>query len=626
MKRMKTRLALVLFSLIFVSCVKKDVSSKDTDVQLIKKYLLIADSHEYNDVDSAIYYCKKALEISVQAKNIKEEIRSLNNLGFSLRNRGDLKEAYNVYSKALVLAENTKDTSFIARTYNSLGSYYVNLGDYDAALEYYLPAYEIRLKFKDTLGRATVAGNLGIVYSAINEYKLSEKYMLISLEINSSINDTIYMATDYRSLGGLYFKTNRVDEAFDAHTKSLDFYQRMGDKEGQFLEYASLGYMYQQQKEYTKAKSYFDRSMKLCQEMNFPSRRVQVHINFMEFYNEMEEYKLSLKHADSAMTLNTQYFNSKLERERIYASKIVSYKGLHEYEFAVNFLDKKDQLKDSLNTEKKINSLASSQVKLDVIEKETEIIKLENEQLLASEVKSRLFLALIGISAIGGFIVFRMRYVSLSRKRKHAEEKETLQRSFSQDIIRSIENERKRISRELHDSVGQSLLLIKNKVILGNTPKDTNIIDNTIQEVRDMALALHPYQFEQKGLVKSLENLMDEFQDTSKTLYTHDIDLETYDIESTKEIFIYRMIQEALNNVEKHAKAEVCALRITDNSKSVCFQIKDNGVGFDLSTGNNKMESLGMKTLKERATLIKAELVIESIVGEGTTIQITILK
>ncbi|GAA4277176.1 tetratricopeptide repeat-containing sensor histidine kinase [Aquimarina mytili] len=616
-----TAILIVLCSTLLVCCKKKVISENGEAKKKYQEYIKIGKEYQYKKIDSALYFYKKALIVSKEVEDPIGIIESKNKIGWVLDFMGEPEEAYTMYKDALTLSDNIEDTIQIAKSYNSLGNYFTNLGDAQTALEYYTQSYELRLKLKDTFGQAVVAGNIGLNHYFHDEYDIAEKYMLEALDIYRELRDTTNMATCYLNLGNIYVKLKRMDDVFNAHYKALEFYKKMDDQDGVFLALSNLGSEYEIEKDYAKAIEYSNQAMKVCREINVTDRTLWAHLRFADLYNALGEYKLSLIHADSALAVNTQ-LNNKLNQQKLYDSKAISYESLGEYDKALEFLKKNMTMQDSLHTEDKTNKLVAAEVKLGVIKKEAAIMQLENQQLLSDRQINRLLLGLISLVGIITLVLFRMRYVSLSRKRKHAEEKEQLQRSFAQDVIQSIENERKRISRELHDSVGQSLLLIKNKIKLDDVSTDSSIIDHTIEEVRGMALALHPYQFEQQGLVKSLENLLDEFQNNSKTLYTHDIDEDLHDIDTTEGIFIYRMIQEALHNVEKHAKAEICTLRVTNQGNGVVFQIKDNGVGFNLSTGKNKLDSLGMKTLKERATLINAQLTLESIVGEGTTIKI----
>ena len=128
------------------------------------------------------------------------------------------------------------------------------------------------------------------------------------------------------------------------------------------------------------------------------------------------------------------------------------------------------------------------------------------------------------------------------------------------------------------------------------------------------------------GLLASIKNTVENFQKNSDIFYSEVIEIEKLEISKDKEIFVFRMLQECLNNVEKHSKAKACNIMVENLNDSVLFQIKDNGIGFDVSENSQIIDSLGLKTLKERAQIIGAQLSIDSVKGKGTTIQIKVPK
>jgi len=226
---------------------------------------------------------------------------------------------------------------------------------------------------------------------------------------------------------------------------------------------------------------------------------------------------------------------------------------------------------------------------------------------------------------IGIVAVFTIIY--LWRSKTFIKKKEALQKQFSQNLIKNIEQERKRISRELHDGIGQNLLLIKNKFQTISTQKeDLSLIDDTINEVRSISHSLHPFRFEKLGLIASLKHTVETLQKNSKIFYSEDIETPKTPIAKDKQIFIYRMVQECLNNVEKHSQAKACRVSLSENNTHFIFEVKDNGIGFNLSDNSERLNSLGLKTLRERAKLINAKLIIDSQKNKGTTIQIKIPK
>lgn len=209
---------------------------------------------------------------------------------------------------------------------------------------------------------------------------------------------------------------------------------------------------------------------------------------------------------------------------------------------------------------------------------------------------------------------------------KQLKKRHQLKEQFATQLINTQENERSRIAKELHDSIGQKLLLLKNTLLLKNENTDNSIplVEDTIHEVREMSHNLHPFQFEALGLTASLHNLIDAFQKTSPIFFSADIDQIENLILKEKEIFIFRMLQECISNVIKHSKATACNLNVSKNEKNIQFQLKDNGIGFESELYKNSISNLGLKTLKERAQFINAQLNITSKPQKGTTITITI--
>jgi signal transduction histidine kinase len=216
----------------------------------------------------------------------------------------------------------------------------------------------------------------------------------------------------------------------------------------------------------------------------------------------------------------------------------------------------------------------------------------------------------------------------LIRSRNFARNKQKLQVSFTKDILKTQENERARIAGELHDSIGQKLLILKNALVGNNNKadKEIDLVGETIKEVREMSHSLHPFQFEKLGLVQSLKNMVETFQKNSNIFYSEDIEILENSIAKEKAIYIFRMLQEAITNVEKHAEATACNLSALEEKKQVIFILKDNGKGFVMNKNPTESKGLGMKTLEERARFIQAELNIDSILTKGTTMTLRIPK
>ena len=209
-------------------------------------------------------------------------------------------------------------------------------------------------------------------------------------------------------------------------------------------------------------------------------------------------------------------------------------------------------------------------------------------------------------------------------------------RELPQRIIQAQESERERISREVHDDLGQSLATLK-IIIQSNFLKPTDnqeefhkvyqkVIDsiNTIiDKTRKLASGLRPSMLEVLGLSTAIESMVNEFREKKdlKIKY-HTEPLENLEF-SGEVINLYRIIQEALTNIVKHAEAEqvIISLKIKENNLMVMIQ--DNGQGFSQAGASDKRKrprGLGLSTMEERVRLLKGELQMQSAKGRGTTL------
>lgn len=215
------------------------------------------------------------------------------------------------------------------------------------------------------------------------------------------------------------------------------------------------------------------------------------------------------------------------------------------------------------------------------------------------------------------------------------EREKTQQQEFSNQLIASQENERKRIAAELHDGVNQSLVLIKNKLYMLLNPKlDKSVIEDrirtltedvgqTMDEVRGVSYGLRPFQLDQLGLSKSLEAMAGDTSQATGIVFT--IEIEHIDglFPKDQEINIYRIVQECINNIIKHSGASKAVLKITRYKRTVQILISDNGEGFDVRKMNSRSKNgFGMMGIRERIRFLNGSLYIASNPGKGSTFTI----
>lgn len=215
-------------------------------------------------------------------------------------------------------------------------------------------------------------------------------------------------------------------------------------------------------------------------------------------------------------------------------------------------------------------------------------------------------------------LLFVFGFVWVIRSRNFARKKQKLQESFTKDILNTQEEERGRVAKELHDGVGQQLMLLTRRSKNYNDPKLENLAKETLDNVRTISQGLHPIVLERLGFTVAVEDLVNAIDENSNIFFTTDIENVDADLSKDQALHLYRIIQETLNNTLKHAEANTVFLTIKKETNSIKINIKDDGKGFEYSKKIASSKSLGMKSLLERTKIINAKLNIDSQLNNGT--------
>jgi signal transduction histidine kinase/ligand-binding sensor domain-containing protein len=241
---------------------------------------------------------------------------------------------------------------------------------------------------------------------------------------------------------------------------------------------------------------------------------------------------------------------------------------------------------------------------------------------------------LLALLAVAGSIglAFKRRLDQAHRARRAQEE-------FSRRLIESQEQERKRIAAELHDSLGQNLLVIKNYALMGlsaangenPTREHLNEISDSatlaIEEVRQIAHNLRPYQLERLGLTNTLQIMLRQIANASDIGFTVEVDALDGLLSQEEEISLYRIVQEGVNNILKHSGASEASVRIKLAGDEIQMTIADDGRGFRLEAAGQaelQKRGLGLTGSAERVRMLGGSQMIQTAPGQGTTIHITI--
>lgn len=204
------------------------------------------------------------------------------------------------------------------------------------------------------------------------------------------------------------------------------------------------------------------------------------------------------------------------------------------------------------------------------------------------------------------------------------------QEQFSKQLIFSQEQNRRLIASELHDSLGQNLVLVNNRILQiissnGSHPQSENLkeisgmVTDTIEEVRRISYSLYPHQIEKLGLTAALKSLLNKIITSTNIRFEIEIDDIDNLLSKESEINFFRIVQEAVNNLVKHSEAGKAEVRILRETGMISAHISDNGKGFD---AGKIFEGIGLSNIYERAKIMKGSVKINSSANQGTSINV----
>ena len=241
--------------------------------------------------------------------------------------------------------------------------------------------------------------------------------------------------------------------------------------------------------------------------------------------------------------------------------------------------------------------------------------------------------------SLGGLLTAGLLVLSYERRLRHVQRAQAAQADFSRRLIASQEQERKRIAAELHDSIGQNLLIIKNRAVLGiqapaGSPAVTEQLEEVsraasqaIEEVREISYNLRPYQLDRLGLTQALQNLVKRVAVSAAIPFHTDLDPVDKLFSPEGEINLFRIVQESLSNIVKHSDAATARVTIHHRDRSLRLVIEDDGRGFDcaaLTADVQHRHGFGLHGLAERVRILNGRLHYDSPPGHGTRVTVEV--
>jgi len=554
---------------------------------------------------------------------------------------------------------------------------YLDIGEYLKAHEFAIRTDSIERTNKSR--SAETLNLLGNIYEKTGLFVKSLAMHYESLELQKRNNNRIGIANSYHNLAHIQMAGQRYDKASTFYSKALEIYQQLPEKQKDSTSVKisigkiklSIGNYFTSQNDSLNAFKFLQEALVIFKEENSKTNIAQTHFYFGNYHFANQNFEIAEEYYLKSLAINNRSNNkigkvvTKLNLSKVYysqgkivetietlkkiitlTSEIGAKRQLAEtadllYSIYINFPDSVDQIKEYAGLFYKTKKYLPNELMQDSIIQMSvhhEVTAQKNEEIEIERYKKNtqiiLLLSLLAIIVITTVFIFYRRNAKQKRRYEQKLAEEQLQRF--KEIVDAIENERKRIAVDLHDSLGQMLSTTKLYLSgLEDMVEDQNkndkklysdtitLLDESCSELRNISYNIMPGTFIKYGLIVSINELVNIINETNKI----EVNFRNVGIESryneNLEISVYRIVQEALNNILKHANANMININLSQENKLLALSIKDNGKGMD-NIELYKNKGLGWKSIFSRVQMLNGNINVITGINKGTNINIRI--
>lgn len=592
-------------------------------------------SYTYSDPDSAIYFGRQSLQLSIRMNRPIEAAKSFGNLGLANVNKGNYAEGLANYHRAIdFFRTKPHKEKIVAQVLNNIASIYIYRCLYDTAAMYAYQALDLLRKniAADDPGYINIYLNLGIIWVRLGQNDFALQHLQEGLRIAEVNHNDMSVCTLLAHMGVVYIEKDMLAKAQQYLLRSLKLARALGNTSMEQNIHLNMGSIYLKQKTPLKAISHLD-EVTHAQELN-PMYTADAAYNLGEAYYQMGQYKKAetiilpvLSYADS-IGLNQGSTDAHHTLSQVY-------EAMGRYKDALREEKTYISLRDTQQSKERMQVINLMEVKARTAQKDKDLAT--KELMIAKQnqkLREQKFM-MIGISA--GVLLLSILSIVLYRNNRHRQRihrQRILTLHQEQEIgqlkaqMKGEEMERARIARELHDGVTSQLTAVK--FILTNFSKRkeetvdaselytvTNELDDAIKELRKTAQNLLPDILLQSGL----ESAVFAFCEKIKKTATLQIDFQVYGelprLRQEQELSVYRIIQELIQNTLKHAQATSMIVQLSYRNGLLGVTVEDNGKGYNTTQYKN---GTGLHNIEERVRTLNGHIDISSKEGTGTTI------
>ncbi len=607
-------------------------AKKDTNKVLLLNEICAA--YFTQDKEKTIRYNAEALALAKELRFLNGEAKATNNLGILLQKNGDYDSSLVIQLKALELYKQINNKKGIAKTYSDICIVYWRRSEFAKALDMQLKSLRLYEEIKDQKGIGYSYNMIGIIYKNLDKPDEALRYYLRSVGIRK-FTDERGLASTYQNIGNVYKHKKNEDSAMYYYARSLALHKKYGNVSSEAMVTSSMGDLKFEFKKFKEAKEYYLLCLEIDKDVVDSNTLATTYINIGNAYSALRDFKTGEDYINKGLDI----LNKLGDKEGVmsaYEMLAYLFQEAGNDKQALSYRVAYEEIKDSIMGNKEKQQIAELQTKYEVEKKDLELAK--NKAELEAKEKQNFIKNIIIVSIIV-LVLLIVIIASVVYRKKQVEQKAALNEELSRQkdirskaVIEAEEKERIRIAKDLHDGVGQllsaaklNLSSLESKLKISDKEQDIalknamSLVDDSVKEVRTVSHNMMPNTLLKLGLASAVKEFITKIQGMPTLKVNLEIVGMDNRLEQEKETVLYRVIQEIVANIIKHAKASELTLQLIRDEKELSIIIEDNGVGFDTSK-INAFEGIGLKNIISRIEFINGSVHFDSTPGRGTNV------
>jgi signal transduction histidine kinase len=566
---------------------KSVINSSRAYPQRINAYLVYLDLYGFQNFDEALQLGAQGLELATKNGDSASVGQLKRAIGEAWYFKGNYDVAASYFYQSISLLEKINDKVKLANSYNALAKLYRKTRDLKRSLETYDKALALFRSINDSGGISMIYNESGVVFEYAKDYdKAIERYSA-SLHIDQRRNDLNGISYSLSNLAGVYTLQNKFAEAEKYLLQVLQIRKELKDTFALALSFSDLGSTYTSAGSYEKAKACLDTSDRIASKMGYRELLRSNYETLSEIAEKQGDYKLALAYFQKRSLLQDSIFGIEKTKQI-------------------------EELNTRYETEKKERKIEDQQNKI-----------ARQNMLIASAT------GLVLLGALLGYAQYRRNQWKQEAKMQTAILKQ--QEEATKAVLEAEEAERQRIAKDLHDGVGQMMSAAKMNLSAyeAHTGFKTEeekrsfntiiqLVDESCKEVRSVSHNMMPNALLKNSLASAIREFIDKLDHKKLKVHLYTAGLDDR-LDINVETVLYRVIQECVNNVIKHAAANTLDISIIREANEITATIEDNGKGFDTSD-REKFEGMGLRNIRTRLEYLKGSVDFDSSPGRGTLV------